>query len=76
MKRVARDCREAVSKNSHVLIAAVTHHKLIFGLTRMRAMLQGSEGWEDQIFGTMEEAKAWIRKRAEEKFSVTDLSFT
>ena len=65
----------ASKANQDVVVAIVAHKDLIYGLGRMYEVLAEETGWEIMISRSMDEAKAWIKKRVKEKHRIEDLTF-
>jgi len=53
-----------------VLLAVASPRDLGFGLARMWEALVERVGWETMTCRSVEEAKAWIRRRMKEKFGI------
>jgi len=68
IKLIAEYGKRAAIGNPEAIVAVVANQDLIYGLTRMSKTLIGEIGWEIMIFRSREDAEAWIKKRAKEKY--------
>lgn len=75
IRMIANLSKEAAKLNSEAIVARVAPIDLIFGLSRMAQVFLDETGWEIMVFRARDEAEAWIRKRAMEKFGIENLRF-
>jgi len=58
------------SINPDTLVAVYAPQTYAFGLARMWEILMDATDWETCVFSDREEAVAWLRKRAKEKYGI------
>ena len=76
IRDIADECVKAARNNPDAIVATVADQDLVFGLVKMSIMLRDQTGWESRIFQHREDAEAWVRSRAENKFGITGLTFS
>ena len=72
--QIASLCKAAAKNNRHALVAVVASQDLIYGLARMSQVLMEETGWQHEVFRNREDAEAWLRTKAKERFGISDLT--
>jgi len=75
---IAALCAAAERINPDLLVAVVAYFSMtadidfINRITGLYELFQHRTGWESLVFRTRPEARRWLRKRAAEKFGISD----
>lgn len=70
LRRLADASLELARVNTTLIVAICASDKLVFGLSRMWEIFVDKAGWNIQVFGDQNSAKAWLCKMVEK-----DLTF-
>ena len=71
--RVTRLLVEASSVAPRSIVAIVADREATFGIARMAELLMDQAAWNTRAFRTRDEAAAWVRETARERFGLEDL---
>jgi len=75
VRQIAEFCVRSSIANSKAIVAVVANQDLIYGMARMWEIMSDKAKWETMVFKNREEAEAWIKERAKQKYGIDDPKF-